>query len=177
MSFIYCQVNAQIQSDTTKVHNAHYRINIINPSFGIEKFIANTKLSLSAEIGYGINASEFQLDNTFEMYKNQASLFLDVQLKHHYNRNVKRNISHFVSFRSLNEANFNVPKHYISIDNQNDTYTKYTFGIGPTWGIQKVVNNVFYMMFDIGPMVFFDVDGYYRWTPVNLQINIGFNIK
>jgi hypothetical protein len=49
------------------------------------------------------------------------------------------------------------------------------YAFGPTWGIQRSFNQ-FYVLFDVGPYVYFDMKGKYGFLPM-FQLNIGYNLR
>ncbi len=50
------------------------------------------------------------------------------------------------------------------------------FAFGPTWGIQRAYGNL-HLLFDVGPVYYFDTKGNSGFFPIALQLNIGFDLK
>ncbi|MCW1736251.1 hypothetical protein, partial [Anaerorudis cellulosivorans] len=51
-----------------------------------------------------------------------------------------------------------------------------SFDFGPTWGIQRAYGKM-HLLFDMGPVYYFDTKGNSGFFPIMLQLNLGFNAK
>lgn len=50
------------------------------------------------------------------------------------------------------------------------------YAIGPNWGIQRTLG-CFHLLFDLGPVYYFDTKGNNGIYPIMLQLNMGFDLK
>lgn len=150
------------------------RINAINPGIEYEhSFSKNSKLA--ANIGYGISMSYPELTVIQENHAIFLSPFLDVHYKFIYNlkwrmakqKNVHHNTGDFVGLKFNSRGN--------SIGSGLIRTDTYDFSIGPTWGIQRNYGNM-NLLFNLGPVYYFDTKGNQGLYPIMLEFNFGFNV-
>jgi|SRR5690554_13152 len=153
-----------------------FRLNVINP--GVEYEHSFSKLSkLTANIGFGVamsypNNTSFQSSHAFFM-----ASFLDVHYKFMYNfnrritkhKNVDYNSGDFVGLkvigRGVEVGQSNTLKRTDNVD----------FSVGPTWGVQRSFRRI-HLLFNAGPVYYFDARGNSGFYPIMLELNIGYNV-
>lgn len=153
-----------------------FRVNMANPSVELEYPLSN-KATLSANTGIGIQGSYLNLSYTNSGVTYFIAPFLDLSYKKFYNRDARlakgksidSNSGNYWSIRLL--SNFNeIESHNIIRKDRID------FAFGPTWGLQRAYGD-FHLLFDMGPVYYFDTKGNTGFFPIMLQLNIGFDIK
>lgn len=167
----YSQVYSQYEK-TTSV----WRINFLNPGIEYEMPTGtNSTFSIGAGIGYSGSYphSDVGLSSGFITSFNP---FLDLQQKWFYNLdkrktkglNVTNNSGNFVSVRALTRGE--------SLFGNSNGTDKLDFAVGPSWGIQRKYGKNFHLLFDIGPIYYFDIEGRKGFFPLMIQLNLGFDL-
>lgn len=174
--FFFCiHAFSQTSDETPKTSN-QLRINFINPAVEIEQTIGN-KSTVSAGIGVGYGGGYPDLTIGGSGFINIVTPFLDVQYKRFTNlkkRNARgkataNNSGNFLSIRLLTRG--------ASISENVERTSDYDFAIGPTWGLQRTLGEKIHLLFDLGPVYYFDTNGTGNVFPLILQLNIGYNLK
>ncbi|WP_127845872.1 hypothetical protein [Psychroflexus aestuariivivens] len=152
------------------------RINLINPGVEFE-MPTGTFSTFSAGVGVGYGGSYPDLNEssgTGIIYV--IAPFLDLQHKWFYNLNkrldkdksIKNNSGNFVSARILTRGH--------SIKDNIQRTSDFDFVINPTWGFQRSYNEKFHLLFDMGPIYYFDTKGNGSFFPFYFQLNLGFDL-
>ena len=153
-----------------------WRINFLNP--GVEYEMAtgkNTTLSIGAGVGYSGSYPHTSIGGGSGVITS-FNPFLDVQHKWFYNfdkrktkgLNTTHNSGNFVSARFLTRGE--------SLFGNSNGTDGLDFAVGPTWGIQRKYGKNFHLLFDMGPIYYFDVNGNGYYFPLMLQLNLGFDL-
>lgn len=164
-------------SATTIAQNTKnvWRINFLNP--GVEYELAtgdNSTLSTGVGIGYGGSYPHTSSGGSGFLYS--INPFVDIQHKWFYNfearksknLNIDNNSGNFVSARLLTRGH--------TISSNFSRTSDFDFAIGPTWGIQRSYGKGFHLLFDVGPIYYFDTKGNGHFFPIMLQLNLGFDL-
>lgn len=172
LSLMTFSVLCSQEKNTEKI----FRINFLNP--GIEYEIPtgnNSTFSIGTGIGYSVSYPHTDIGKSSGLITS-FNLYLDIQHKWFYNFNkrkkknltVSNNSANFISGRALirGESLFG---------NSNGT-DKVDFAVGPTWGIQRKYGKNFHLLFDIGPIYYFDINGNNGFFPLMIQLNLGFDL-
>lgn len=158
------------------------RFNFINPGIEYEQSITE-KSKISANVGYGVsmsypNTTSFQYRHAFFL-----SPFLDVHYKYIYNfdRRVNKNKSINFNTGDFIGIKFNGRGNSLDIKGKNSNPAlvrsdNYDFSIGPTWGLQRSFSKI-NLLFDVGPVYYFDTHGNAGFYPIMLEFNIGYNFR
>jgi hypothetical protein len=153
-----------------------WRINILNPSIELETPTGeSTSFSVSLGIGYGGSYPKIS-SNTGSGIRYSINPFLDIQHKWFYNLkkrkqqklSIENNSGNFVSVRLLTRGN--------SIKSNFKRTTNFDFALVPTWGLQRKYGKSIHLLFDVGPIYYFDSNGKGNIFPVMFQFNIGFDL-
>lgn len=150
------------------------RINFINPGIEYEHSISE-KSKLSANAGFGVSMSYPDLTTVQPSHAFFMSTFFDLHYKNIYNfnkrksnnKNVEFNVGDFIGLK-LNGRGKNVNSKISRTGNVD-------FSLGPTWGIQRNFERV-NLLFNLGPLYYFDMKGNGGFYPIMFEINIGYNI-
>ncbi|WP_347173123.1 hypothetical protein [Polaribacter uvawellassae] len=161
-----------IYSQTEKV----WRINILNPAIELEIPTGeNASLSTALGIGYGGSYPRTSFGGGTG-FRYSINPFLDLQYKRFYNLekrknknlSIENNSGNFISARLLIRGN--------TIKSNFSRTSIYDFSIGPTWGLQRKYGKNFHLLFDVGPIYYFDSNGKGNIFPIMLQLNLGFDL-
>lgn len=165
------------QQDKNMIHAEKvWRLDFVNPGIEIET-PTGTHSTFSANLGIGYGGSYPDLSyNENNGFAYLISPFLDIQEKLYYNFNrrkqknksIRNNSGNFLSARLLIRGNS-------IVDNFKRT-SDLDFAIGPTWGIQRVYGKNFHLLFDVGPIYYFDGKGNGNVFPIMIQLNLGFDL-
>ncbi|MDY7395993.1 hypothetical protein UMM65_12110 [Aureibaculum sp. 2210JD6-5] len=166
-STIHCQDNK-----TEKV----WRVNFLNPAIELE-LPTGAHSTLSSAIGISFDGSYPHLtvsSGTGFIY--MINPFIDLQEKWFYNlakrieknKTIDNNSGNFISARFLMRG-------YSLAGNITRT-SDFDFAIGPTWGFQRKYGKNFHLLFDMGPIYYFDGLGNGNIFPLMLQLNLGFDL-
>lgn len=162
-------------ADSSKTVN-QFRFNFINPAIEVERAIGY-KSTISTGIGVGYGGGYPDLTSGGSGFISIISPFLDVQYKRFLNfekraakgKSTMNNSANFVSLRFLTRGE--------SISENVTRTSSYDFAIGPTWGLQRSLGEKFHLLFDIGPVYYFDTQGNGNIFPLIIQLNFGYNFK
>lgn len=171
-------LSVKAQTEDVATTEKIWRINVFNPAIELEIPTGNNfSFSSSVGIGYGGGYP----DLTF--YTGSATdliiivtPFLDIQEKWFYNfkrrtrksKNTSHNSANFVSARLFARG----PSIYENWGRTSD----FDVTIGPTWGIQRKFWKNFHLLFDVGPVFYFDTKGNGGVFPIIVQLNVGFDL-
>lgn len=152
------------------------RINIVNPAIEIDRPTGNKSI-LTTGLGVGYGGSYPDLTLVADGWLYIISPFLDIQHKwftnlekrHKKGKSTESNSGNFISMRLLIRGE--------SITENVIRTTNTDFAIGPTWGIQRNFANNWNLLFDVGPIYYFDTEGTGNFFPLIIQLNLGYNIK
>ena len=78
------------------------------------------------------------------------------------------NSANFISARLLTRGN--------TISSNFNMTTNFDFAVGPTWGLQRKYGENFHLLFDVGPIYYFDSNGEGNIFPIMFQLNLGFDL-
>lgn len=153
-----------------------FRVNFLNPAVEYEwAAFKNGTLSFSTGIGYNGGYPELTQGGSGFIYI--IAPFAEVQNKWFYNfqsrenkgKNINNNSANFVSLRVLAKGKSLADN--VTRKSDNDV------AVGPSWGLQRVYGKNFHLLFDIGPVFYFDAEGNSGFFPINVQLNLGFDFK
>lgn len=153
-----------------------WRINVLNPSIELETSISErTTFSVSLGVGYGGSYPKIS-SSTKSGIRYSINPFLDIQHKWFYNLkkrkqqklSIENNSGNFISVRLLTRGN--------NIKSNFHRTTNFDFALGPTWGLQREYGKNIHLLFDVGPIYYFDSNGKGNILPAMFQFNIGFNL-
>jgi len=152
------------------------RLNFLNP--GVEyEFPLNKNSTLSTNAGIGYHGSYMNLTKyTPNGFIYMISPFLDIEYRKIFNRdrrlkkgtNLKYNSGNYLGARFLTRGK-EISSNIVRTDNVD-------FSIGPVWGLQRAYGRL-HLLFDIGPVYYFDTKGNSGIFPFMIQLNIGLNLK
>ena len=163
--------NVFIYGQTEKV----LRINFLNPAVEIELSTGN-KSTFSAALGVGYGGGYPDLTFNGNGFIYIITPFVDLQEKFYYNlskreqkgKQTANNSGNFISLRFITRG----PSLASNVDRTSDI----DFAFGPTWGLQRKLNNNLHLLFDIGPQYYFDTEGNGNIWPIMVQINLGIDL-
>jgi hypothetical protein len=149
-------------------------LNMINPGIEYEYSISD-KSKIALNIGIGVSMSYPELTKIQPDHAFFISSFLDLHYKNIYNyekrksnnRNVEYNAGNFIGIKLIGRG-----KSFNSTITRTDNVD---FTFGPTWGMRRNFNKI-NMLFDLGPVYYFDTRGNSGFYPIMFEINIGYNI-
>ena len=150
------------------------KINGINPGIAYEIPVLK-KSTVSANIGVGYGGS---MKNTTEYasgFLYMIAPFFDIEYRKFYNlekrirkgRSIQHNSGNYWGTRFLLRGK-EISSNFIRTDDVD-------FSFGPVWGIQRSYGP-FHLLFDIGPVYYFDTLGNSGIFPFMMQLNLGYNI-
>ncbi|VAW16104.1 hypothetical protein MNBD_BACTEROID03-1282 [hydrothermal vent metagenome] len=167
--------NANAQNSTGRFTEKVWRVNILNPAIELE-VPTGKSATFSTAFGIGYGGAYPDLSGGGDGLIYSINPFLDVQYKLYYNfnkrlrkqKNIDNNSGNFLSARVLARGPSLVENVVRSTD--------YDFAIGPTWGLQRKYGKNFHLLFDIGPIYYFDTEGRGNIFPIMIQLNLGFDL-
>lgn len=151
------------------------RVNFLSPGIELEIPISKQSL-LTANAGIGISGSypNLSFGDGFIYY---TAPFLDLSYKRPYNREKRSNEGKNIQFNAANYYGIRLNTNFKEFASHNLLRTdNIDFAVGPTWGMQRAYGK-FHMLFDLGPVYYFDTKGKHGFWPLMAQINIGWNLK
>lgn len=173
--FIFISISSLGQETTNDLQKI-IRANILSPGLEMELPLSN-KSTISANAGIGISGSYLNLSYTNSGIIYFISPFLDLSYKRFYNRDSRVTKGKNIFSNSGNYWGVRLLTNFKEIDSENIIRKDdIDFAFGPTWGIQRAYGN-FHLLFDAGPVYYFDTKGNSGFFPIALQLNIGFNLK
>jgi len=150
------------------------RLNLINPGVEYEYSISD-KSKLSANIGFGVSMSYPNLTISQPGHAFFLSTFFDVHYKNMYNFNRRERKSKNVDFNAGDFIGLKLSGRGKGVNSELTRTDNIDFTIGPTWGIQRNFKKI-NLLFDLGPVYYFDTKGNGGFYPIMLELNIGYNI-
>lgn len=171
MLLIFSIANSQ-EKNTEKV----WRVNFLNPGVEYEMPTGNnTTLSVGAGLGYSVSYPHTDLGDSSGAITS-FNPFVDIQHKWFYNFDKRKekglktanNSGNFVSARFLTRSG--------SLFGNSNGTDGLDFAVGPTWGIQRACGKNFHLLFDMGPIYYFDTNGKGYYFPLMIQLNLGFDL-
>ncbi len=169
--------NVNAQNSTGTFTEKVWRANILNPAIELEVPVGtSTTFSSAVGIGYGGGYPDLIATTGGGGGIYIIAPFLDAQYKLYYNlkkrqskqKNIDNNSGNFVSARLLARGPSLAENVFRSTD--------FDFAVGPTWGIQRKYGKNFHLLFDIGPIYYFDTEGRGNIFPIMVQLNLGFDL-
>lgn len=169
---LFCMNRVSSQEKNTK---KVWRVNFLNPGVELEIPVSNNStFSTGLGIGYGGSYPHTSTGGSGFLYS--INPFLDLQYKLFYNfekRKTKKlsidnNSGNFISARLLTRGN--------TISSNFNMTTNFDFAVGPTWGVQRKYGKKFHLLFDVGPIYYFDSNGKGNIFPIMFQLNLGFDL-
>lgn len=164
-------INAQ-EKNTEKA----WRVNFLNPGIEYEMPTGNnTTLSVGVGIGYSGSYPHTSIGKG-SGFITSFNPFVDIQHKWFYNFDKRKskglkianNAGNFVSARFLTRSE--------SLFGNSNGTDGLDFAVGPTWGIQRTYGKNFHLLFDMGPIYYFDTNGKGYYFPLMIQLNLGFDL-
>ncbi|WGH75457.1 hypothetical protein P8625_15515 [Tenacibaculum tangerinum] len=153
-----------------------WRLNFLNPGVEYEMPTGNTStLSIGTGIGYSGSYPHTSVGGSSGLITS-FNPFLDIQHKWFYNfekrkskgLNITNNSGNFISARVLTRGE--------SLFGNSNGTDGLDVAIGPTWGIQRKYGKNFHLLFDMGPIYYFDINERHGFFPLMLQLNLGFDL-
>lgn len=162
--------------ETEKNLQKVFRINLISPGLELELPVSG-KSTVAVNPGMGVHGSYLNLDYTASGITYYISPFLDLSYKKIYNQQKRISKGKNIDYNSGNYWGFRLLTNFKEIKSHNIIRKDdLSFDFGPTWGIQRSYGKM-HLLFDIGPVYYFDSKGNNGFFPIMLQLNIGFNTK
>lgn len=175
MLFIFIGITSWAQETTDNLQKI-VRANLVSPGIEMELPISN-KSTLSANTGIGVSGSYMNLSYTNSGFTYFIAPFLDLSYKKFYNRDIRVRKGKNISSNSGNYWGARLLTNFKDITSENIIRKNdIDLAFGPTWGIQRSYGN-FHLLFDVGPVYYFDMIGNNGFFPIVLQLNIGFDLK
>lgn len=152
-----------------------WRVNFLNPAVELEVPTGNAS-TFSAALGVGYGGAYPDITSDHNGFVYIIAPFLDVQQKWFYNldkrsnqnKTTEHNSGNFVSVRLLTRGH--------SITSNVRRHSSVDFAVGPTWGIQRKYGENFHLLFDVGPIFYFDLERGRNVYPIMAQLNLGFDL-
>ncbi len=172
--FTFFLINQLVGQGDESSNKNILRLNFINPGLEYEYSISE-RSKLSANIGFGVLMSYPNLTLIQASHAFFLSSFTDLHYKNIYNldrrekksKNNDFNSGDFVGLK-LNSRGKNIDAKLVRTDNID-------FSIGPTWGLQREFKKT-NILFNLGPVYYFDTKGNSGFYPIMIELNIGYNI-
>ncbi len=98
----------------------------------------------------------------------QYKRFYNLEKRKNKNLSIENNSGNFISTRLLIRGN--------TIKSNFSRTSNFDFAIGPTWGLQRKYGKNFHLLFDVGPIYYFDTNGKGNVFPIMFQFNLGFEL-
>ncbi|MBW3467821.1 hypothetical protein [Arthrospiribacter ruber] len=155
------------------------RVNFLNPAISYE-LATGKNTTLDASLGFGYNYSYPDLaSGSIGGVQYTFAMFADIQGRYYYNfdrregkgKRTDHNNGNFIAARML----YTGPG--VSQISSFDRFDNNSFAVGPTWGLQRTYGERINLLFSIGPIYYFDTVGNGNFFPLNLEINLGFNLN
>ena len=146
--------------------------NFINPGLVYEYSISRAS-KIAINIGYGMSLSYPQLTAIQPNHPLFISPFFDLHYKLIYNINKRLLKGKPITFNSGNFVGIKLVGRSDPINGNLVRTDKVDFAIGPTWGIQRHIKKIHYLI-NVGPQFYMDTKGTYGFYPFMFEINIGY---
>lgn len=164
------------QSEDIKTEKV-LRVNFINPGIDYELPVGSNKvISTGIGIGYGGSYPSLSNHNLNSGWVYLISPFLDVEYKKLYNFEKRSNKGKSTYFNSGNYVGIRFYTRFNTIESNFSRTDEVDFMISPVWGLQRSYGRL-HLLFDAGPMFYFDRKGNGNFFPIMVQLNLGFNLK
>jgi len=151
------------------------RLNFINPGIEIEWPIFN-KSTISTNIGIGYGGSFPELTSTSSGWLYMVSPFLDIEYKYIYNQKKRFEKGKSMEYNSGNYWGIRLLSRGKDIISNVTRTDNIDFSIAPVWGLQRNYGKI-HLLFDVGPVYYFDSKGNCGIFPIVVQLNVGYNLK
>jgi len=164
--------------ETTDDLSKVFRINALSPGLEFELPISE-KSTIAINPGIGIHGSYMHLEYDYLVsgVTYYISPFLDLSYKKIYNRSKRQVKGKNLNFNSGNYWGLRLLTNFKEIKSKNIyRIDDISFDFGPIWGIQRAYGKM-HLLFDVGPVYYFDTKGNSGFFPIMLQLNLGFNAK
>ena len=180
--FVFFSIVCLAQENSSNLERV-FRVNVLSPGIEFETPVS-AKSTLSINPGIGLQGAYSNLSYTYNIgQKTNNPLtyyiapFLDLSYKTYYNRDKRQAKGKSLAFNSGNYWAIRLLSNFKELETHNMTRTDHTdFAFGPTWGIQRAYGD-FHLLFDLGPVYYFDTKGNNGFFPIMLQLNLGFDLK
>jgi hypothetical protein len=168
VNYLYSQ---NINNKTTNV----LRINIINPGVEFEMAVMNHS-AFVANLGVGYGGSYPNLSSSANGFVYSLVPFLDLQYRNYYNfekrlskgKNIESNSGNFWGLRMLTRGE--------AFASNFSRTSNYDFAFSPVWGLQRKYGKI-NVLFDIGPIYYFDLKGNDGIFPIIFEFSLGYNLN
>ncbi|MFO7658378.1 MAG: hypothetical protein R6W78_15070 [Bacteroidales bacterium] len=150
------------------------RLNFINPGIEYEYSISD-KSKLSLNVGFGVSMSYPDLTTIQPNHAFFMSTFFDIHYKNIYNFDRRKSNNKNVEFNAGDFIGIKINGRGKSVNSELSRTDNIDFSFGPTWGIQRNFRRV-NMLFNLGPVYYFDTKGNGGFYPIMVELNIGYNI-
>lgn len=153
-----------------------WRINFLNPGVEYEMPTgSNSTFSIGGGVGYSGSYPHTSVGKKTG-FITSFNPFVDIQHKWFYNFDKRKskglitdnNSANFISARFLTRSE--------SLFGSSNGTDGLDFAVGPTWGIQRTYGKNFHLLFDAGPIYYFDTNGKGYYFPLMIQLNLGFDL-
>lgn len=169
---VYGQENSE---DLSKI----FRINALNPGVEFELPISR-KSTIAINPGIGMHGSYKNLEyekNIIIGFTYYISPFLDFSYKRIYNRKNRQLKGKNLNYNSGNYWGLCLLTNLKEVKSKNiQRKDDISFEVRPTWGLQRAYGRM-HLLFDLGPVYYFDTKENSGFYPLVLQLNLGFNAK
>jgi len=161
-----------------------FRVNLISPGVELETPVS-ARSTLSINPGVGLQGAYNNLSYTYNTGVKKTSNpltyyiapFFDLSYKTYYNRDRRQVKGKSLAFNSGNYWAIRLLSNFKELEAHNMARTDHTdFAFGPTWGLQRAYGKI-HLLFDMGPVYYFDTKGNNGFFPIMLQLNLGFDLK
>ncbi len=171
LAFACISYSQDQETNTKKV----FKINGINPGVSLEiPIFKKSTLSANAGIGYGGSFKNTTKYASGFLY--MIGPFFDLEYRKFYNLDKRLKKNRTIKYNSGNYWGARLLFRGKAIASNFTRTDDVDFSIGPVWGIQRSYGK-FHLLFDIGPIYYFDTLGNSGFFPFMVQINLGYNIK
>ncbi len=154
-----------------------FRITMISPGVEYEQPISK-KSMLAIHTGLGLSGGYKQLNfipASGIVYF--VAPFVDLSYKNIYNREARSLKGKSVVANAGTYWGVRLLSHFKEIHAENIIrYATTDFALGPRWGLQRTFGQL-HVLFDAGPVYYFDISGNQGFFPLSLQLNIGYQAK
>ena len=151
------------------------RVNFLNPAVELE-LPTGKKSTFSAAVGVGYGGGYPDLTFNASGFIYIIAPFLDLQEKFFYNLAKRQNKGRETAHNSGNFISLRLITRGPSLAENVDRTSEIDFAFGPTWGIQRKLNENLHLLFDLGPQYYIDTEGNGNIWPVMIQINLGIDL-
>lgn len=168
-------INLVYSQNSDKQTTNVLRINIINPGIEYELAIMNHS-AIIANAGFGYGGSYPNLSSYANGFVYSIVPFLDLQYRNYYNfekrlskgKNIESNSGNFWGLRMLSRGE--------ALASNFTRTSDYDFAFSPVWGLQRKYGKI-NVLFDIGPIYYFDLKGNDGIFPIIFEFSLGYNIN